>query len=431
MQSQVTTYSTRYANQPLTGWATYHHDGARSGVAPSSPQLPLHRLWRASLAGAVYGEPLVVHGTLIVATERNWVYGLSPATGSRRWSVHLGAPQPQSALPCGDIDPLGITSTPAYDRATGSAFVVAETEGGHHTLWAMNAATGTRRWHRGLDVLPHRNRMAEQQRSALLVTHHRVITAFGGLTGDCANYVGYATSVPTDGTGATHHYAVPTLREAGMWAPGGPVVGANGNVYVASGNGAELDGRWDKSDSVTELTPVRLRRVAIFAPASWRNDNAEDLDLGSTSPVPVNHRIVIAGKRGVVYLLRQSLGGVGSALATRSGCPAFGGAARVGHVVLLPCKGTGEVRALKVYQHSMHWSWTAPQLAGSPVVGGSHVFVPDQDSGDLVVLRLDNGHVVQRLHAGALTHFPSATISGGLVFVPTLSGVTAFSGSAG
>ena len=30
-----------------------------------------------------------------------------------------------------------------------------------------------------------------------------VLTAFGGLAGDCDDYVGYVTSVPTSGTGPT------------------------------------------------------------------------------------------------------------------------------------------------------------------------------------------------------------------------------------
>ena len=128
--------------------------------------------------------------------------------------------------------------------------MVAETIGGTHTLWALDPTTGRRRWHRTLDTQTNRNRLAEQQRSALLVTSGRVITTFGGLAGDCDNYVGYATSVPTDGRGATTSYAVPTAREAGMWAPPGAVV-AERQVYVASGNGAELHGAWDKSDSVT------------------------------------------------------------------------------------------------------------------------------------------------------------------------------------
>jgi hypothetical protein len=36
---------------------------------------------------------------------------------------------------------------------------------------------------------------------------------------------------------------------------------------------------------------------------------------------------------------------------------------------------------------------------------------------------------LQRLHAGELTHFPSEVVDGGRVFVPTLSGITAFRGS--
>lgn len=415
----------------LADWPTYHHDAARTGHVPSGPSGTLQQGWSRGLRGAVYGEPLVIGGTLVVATERNYVYGLAARTGTVRWRVGLGAPQPQAGLPCGNIDPLGVTGTPAYDRGTGSVFVVAETRGGHHTLWALRARTGAKRWHRSLDVLPNRNRKAEQQRSALLVTHGRVFTAFGGLAGDCSNYVGYVASVPADGSGAVRHYAVPTAREAGIWATPGPVRGANGNVYVATGNGAELDGRWDKSDSVTELTPGRLARQSVFAPRSWAEDNTRDLDLGSSSPVmvPAARRIVIAGKRGVVYLLRPHLGGVGSAVARLSGCRAFGGAAVVGQTVLMPCKGEGAIRALHVGSSSLSWSWRADGLYSSPVVAGDRVYLADQASGDLVVLSLADGSVLQRIHAGPLQHFPSSVVAGDWVFVSTLDGVTAFHGS--
>src|SRR4051812_8364134 len=268
----------------LSPWHTYHGSRSRSGEVAHAPGTPLHRAWSRSLSQAVYGEPLIVGDTLIVATEGDRVFGLSARTGARRWKTGLGAPQPLSGLPCGNIDPLGITGTPAYHPKTGSVFMVAETVGGHHTLWALNAATGHRRWHRSLDVLPDRNRSAEQERAAVLVTHGRVIVTFGGLAGDCDNYVGYVTSTSVHGTGPTHHYAVPTTREAGMWAMPGPVRGRNGHVYVASGNGAQLSGRWDKSDSVTELTAKRLHRLSAFAPSTWRDDNIRDLDLGSSSP---------------------------------------------------------------------------------------------------------------------------------------------------
>ena len=166
----------------FTDWPTYHRTSDRAGKAVHPITGGLHRSWARHLDGAVYGEPLVVHGTLIVATENDSVYGLNPRTGNQRWRTHLGTPQDRADLPCGNIDPLGITGTPAYDETTGSVFVVAETSGGHHALWALNAATGHRRWHRSTDVLPSRNRKAEQQRSALLVTAGRVIT-------DAADYV--------------------------------------------------------------------------------------------------------------------------------------------------------------------------------------------------------------------------------------------------
>ncbi len=413
----------------FTPWWTYHRTASRAGHAAHRVGTPLEPAWTKGLGQAVYGEPLVVGSTLIVATEGNRVFGLNARTGHVRWKTGLGSPQPLNGLPCGNIDPLGITGTPAYDPKTGSVFAVAETVGGHHTLWALDAKTGSKQWHESLDVLPDRNRMAEQERSAVLVEHGRVVVSFGGLAGDCDNYVGYLTSTSVRGTGTTFHYAVPTAREAGMWAPPGPVLGRNGHVYVASGNGAELHGRWDKSDSVTELTPRKLHRLSVFAPKTWKDDNIRDLDLGSMSPmsVPSIRRIVIAGKRGVVYLLHEHMHGVGSAITNLSGCHAFSGAARVGRTVLMPCLGEGQVRELRVTKSGLQWGWSA-DVYGAPVIAGPRVYVSDRDSGDLVVLRLSDGSVVQRIAAGAHTHFPSAVVDGGFVFVPTLTGVRAFRG---
>jgi outer membrane protein assembly factor BamB len=425
-------HSTRASRSAAAGssgfsdWPTYHRTDNRSGQSSRAISGQLHRAWAKSLDGAVYGEPLVVHGMLIVATENDTVYGLAPRSGRIRWHRHLGTPVTQG-LPCGDVNPLGITGTPAYDARTGSVFVVAETVGGNHTLWALSAETGRRRWHRSLDVLPNRERIAEQQRSALLVAAGRVITAFGGLYGDCANYVGYITSTSTTGKGRTTHFAIPTPREAGMWSPAGPVIGENGNVYVASGNGSVTQGRWDGSDSVTELAPVSMHRVAAFAPSTWRQDNASDADLGSSSPIPISGRIVIAGKTGTVYLLRQSLGGVGGQLTTVSGCSAYGGAAHVGSLAIMPC--SGGIRALIVGRHSLRWEWTAAGVYGSPVVAGNRVYVADRDSGDVKVLSLGTGNVLRSVTAGSLEHFPSEVVDGGWVFVPTTSGITALRGS--
>ncbi|HEU5033642.1 MAG TPA: PQQ-binding-like beta-propeller repeat protein [Mycobacteriales bacterium] len=419
---------TAAATSTLATWPTYHGNNRRTGDAATDPlPAPLRRAWTTRLDGAVYAQPLVVHGRVIAATEHNTVYALHPGDGSTVWRRHLGVPVPRSALPCGNIDPLGITGTPAYDRDTNSIFAVTETTGGRHTLWALNARTGATRWHRGLDVLSNRDRRAEQQRAALLVAHHHVYVAFGGLYGDCGNYVGYVISVPTDGTGRSRHYAVPTSREAGIWAAPGPVQHTrDGTVFVASGNGEQVDGRYDGSDSVIELSP-RLRLVARFTPSTWRQDNQADLDLGSSAPVLLGSgQVVIAGKRGTVYLVNH-LRGVGSQTATLSGCAAYGGAAVHRRAVYLPC--SDGVRRLHVGADSMQWQWQA-SVTGSPVLAGGVVYVLDQNSGDLVQLSAKSGRVRARVPVGPLSRFATPVPVGRYVFAGTMSGVVAVRGSA-
>ena len=102
-----------------TDWPTYHRDAARTGVAPAAPAAGrLAIAWQRHLDGAAYGQPLVIGGTVIAATEGDSVYALDRGTGRVRWRVKLGTPVPLSKLPCGDIDPLGITGTAVYDPAT-------------------------------------------------------------------------------------------------------------------------------------------------------------------------------------------------------------------------------------------------------------------------------------------------------------------------
>src|ERR1700722_12695232 len=120
---------------PAADWPMYHRGAAHTGVAPAKPAAgPLDIAWQQRLDGAVYGQPLVIGSTVIAATENDSVYGLDRATGRVLWRTHLGTPVPLSKLPCGDIDPLGITGTPVYDPATGLAYAVAETTGFRHVL---------------------------------------------------------------------------------------------------------------------------------------------------------------------------------------------------------------------------------------------------------------------------------------------------------
>src|SRR5215468_7302452 len=412
-------------------WTTYHRDAARTGVAPAQPAAgALSIAWRRHLDGAVYGQPLAVGDLVIAATEGNTVYGLDRASGAVRWHVHLGTPVPLSALPCGDIDPLGITGTPVYDPATGMVYAVAETTGFHHVLAGIAVPSGKLVFRRDVPS-PDGHPRYDQQRAALLLNRGRVYVAFGGLYGDCGPYQGSINGIPVSGRGPIVSYKVPTAREAGMWAAGGPVAGPDGTVYVSAGNGAALRPPYDGSDSVTALTPA-LRRTGIFAPATWAADNASDLDLGSTSPGLLGNGMIWAdGKNGSAYLLNsRHLTGVGSQVAKARVCAAFGGMATKGTVVYVPCI-SGGLAAVDTAGNAIRVLWRGPGPAqGSPVLGGGAVWVPDWNAGVLYQLDPGTGHARHQIGLGSpLPHFASPTLSGPLALIGTMSGVVAVRGA--
>src|SRR5919202_2194048 len=170
----------------LTGsdWTMYHADPARTGYVAGLPNpTRLTRLWTKQLDGAVYAEPLVVAGRVVVATENDTLYALDARTGRVQWRLPVGSPVPLSALPCGNIDPLGITGTPVYDPRTGLVFAVAEIMGPAHILVGVDVKTGHLRVRRAIDP-PGMDPQVEQQRGALALWGNRVYVAFGGLYGD-------------------------------------------------------------------------------------------------------------------------------------------------------------------------------------------------------------------------------------------------------
>jgi len=402
-------------------WPTYHGDLQRTGVSPTMPAAS-GRLTATKIAldGQVYASPIVVGGTVIVATERNIVYGLSP-TGAKRWSVTLGSPTARSDLPCGNIDPLGITGTPVFDAASRTVFVVASLGARvRHDLVALDPANGTIRWRRSVD-LPGADAQAMQQRGALTVLDGRVWVPFGGLAGDCGQYKGRVVGVPV-GNGEPVAYTVPTTREAGIWTPPGPTVLGN-HLLVAVGNGESVGGSYDYSDSVLELDGARL--VDSFSPSTWAADNAADLDLGSQGPAVVDNKwIFIAGKSGDGFVLRAGhLGGIGGQHSKAELCRSFGGTAVAGDTVYVPC--ADGVRAIRIDAAGrIVPSWHADEsITGSPVLGGGRLYSVSPETGVLSALDPATGKVRERVSVGRTSRFATPAISGTRLFVPTLAGL--------
>ncbi len=417
----------RHAN-----WPTYHANARRSGSVaglPAAGRLAIG--WSRRLNGAVYGQPLVIGDTVIAATEGDTVYGLSLASGRVRWARHVAAPLPLRSQPCGNIDPLGITSTPVFYR--GLVYALAQDGRYKHVLVGLDPASGRVRYRRSVASPDHRP-FYDQQRAALAAGNGLIYVAFGGHFGDCGPYVGSVVGVPAAGGGSRPvvSYKVPAAQLAGIWAAGGPAIDASGTVYVGVGNGA-TSRPYDGSDSVTALSPG-LHRTGLFAPASWIADNAGDLDLGSMTPALTGAgQILAVGKRGIGYLLRaHRLGGIGGQIARLSICPAgaFGGAAVRGHTVIVPCASGGPA-AVATRGNRLRVAWRGPPSAdGSPVIGGGAVWVTDTANGVLYELSPGTGRVRHQIRLGSqLPHFASPSLSLRLVLIGTMHGVIAVTGA--
>jgi outer membrane protein assembly factor BamB len=415
---------------PAAAWPTYGRDFARSGVAADAARPgPLTVSWRVHLDGAVYGQPLLVGDTVIAATENNSLYALDQATGRVIWRRHVGTPVPLSDLPCGNIDPLGITGTPVYNPASGLVYAVAEITGYHHVLVGISVRDGVVRVERDIPT-PDGQPRYDQQRPALAIAAGRVYVAFGGLYGDCGPYRGSVVGIPLSGSGPLISYVVPTPREGAVWGTAGPVTGPDGTMYVSVGNGEETGSHFDDSDSVTALSP-RLHRTGVFAPTTWADDNAHDLDLGSTQPALLPDGMLLEdGKRGTAYLVDSAhLGGVGGQVAQADVCEAYGGAAVQGSIVYEPC-AQGGLAAVDTAGHKIRVRWRGPsQAQGSPVIGGGAVWVTDYQGGTLY--ELDQATGVTRASLSlrtTLPHFSSMSMTGSHAFLGTMKGVIAVGG---
>lgn len=419
----------RSSGGTASNWTTYHFGQKRHGydASAASASGSLSTAWTASLDGAVYGEPLVIGNTIIVVTENDSIYGLS-LSGAVQWQRHVGSPVPLSELPCGNIDPLGITGTPSYDAGTGRVYMAAELDNPiRHRLYSINPDNGHLDWSRNLDpagmVVEN-----QQQRAALAIAHGRVWVAFGGLAGDCGSYHGWVIGNKLDGTGRRSVYQQPSAREAGIWAPSGPAVDKAGNLYVAVGNGAALQPPYDDSDSITKLD--RNTKVDLFAPSTWAEENAQDLDLGSTGPLlfdAIGQSWAFGiGKAGDGYLLHaDDLGGIGGEAASIHHCKSWGGMAFRHATVYIPC--LGGLSAYKVVDGpamQLLWQNKGVQYGASPVLGGGAVWAVY----DNTLFQLDpaDGTTVASIGLDATTpHFATPTLHGSLVLVGTVNGVVA------
>jgi hypothetical protein len=326
----------------------YHGRPDRSGnfVVPAltwakARSTHLDQAFHARVAGHVYAQPLYWEqpgsnrGVVIVATENDEVFALDAATGRQVWMKSLGTPVRLSTLPCGNIDPDGITGTPVIDARRQALYVDALVErasGPRHLVFALSLKDGSilRGW--PVDVAGALGEKHEAfdprtqgERGALAILDGKVYIPFGGNLGDCGTYHGWVVGIPLDSPKSVLAWRT-RAKGGGLWAPGG--ISSDGkSLYVATGNTFDATS-WADGEAVLRLAPdlhPAEGKRDFFAAKDWQTLDREDADLGATNPLLLKvttggttEALVLAlGKDRRAYLLDQdNLGGIGGELAS-------------------------------------------------------------------------------------------------------------------
>ena len=412
-------------------WPTYHADPTRSGEDTADGGFDgVTRAWTsAPLDGELYAQPILDGTTVVVATENDTLYGFDAAYGGMRWSTHVGTPVTQG-LPCGNINPLGITGTPVLDPATHTIFALAErvpSGGGvEHVLVAVDTGDGHVIGERVMDP-PGMDTVAQQQRGTLLIANGMVYVPYGGLYGDCSTYYGWVVGTAENLGGGISVWRSPGER-SGIWEPAGVAADAGGNVYAATGNGIS-NPNCNGGNTVFKLDGG-LNQVAAFADPNCVSDNNNDLDMGSAGVLLLpDGSLFVLGKQHTAYVVSQasmtergSLGGL---------CESTGGDAYSAGRIYAPCVDGSGMLALNYDSGSGNLSvaWRGPTDSnGSPIVAGGYVWVTAVNGKKLYALNPGNGAVVMSWSVGAMHHFTSPSAGGGRVFLSDGTQLLAFSG---
>jgi hypothetical protein len=304
----------------------------------SAGKLHMDTTFKSTIQGPTLAQPLYFENgpggkdLVIVATEQNQVYALDAATGGAVWQKQVGTPVGQGSLPCGNLNPVGITGTPVIDAASRTLFFDAMTtpDGGStkkRLIFALSLDDGSTRQGWPVDVSAVAKSGAvsfdssvQSQRGALALVGGTVYVAYGGHWGDCGNYHGWVVGVPIANPAGVKAFAT-TASRGGIWASSG-VASDGTSIYVATGNTGTTTA-WGHGEAVLRLTagPVFSGQPAdYFTPSNWKALDGADLDLGGTGPVLVDvpganpSRLIVAmGKDGNAYLIdRTNMGGVGT-----------------------------------------------------------------------------------------------------------------------
>src|SRR5438132_10859819 len=193
-----------------------HNNPSRDGVyidagftPAAAANLTRDLSFDGTISGNVYAQPLYIEGgpngpMVIAVTESNNIYALNAVTGTIIWQRNVGTPV-ISGLPCGNINPVGITGTPVVDLASRSLFFDALIDGPtkKQFIFSLNVDTGATNpgWPVDVNATATYNgitftSLVQEERGGLALVNGIVYASYSGYNGDCGTYHGWVVGVP-------------------------------------------------------------------------------------------------------------------------------------------------------------------------------------------------------------------------------------------
>ncbi len=356
---------------PLPDALTYHYDVSRSGLnsletalTPAKVNLTTFgKVAEFAIDGQVHGAVLYVNqlsvpgaGTknvLYFGTENDSVYAVDAASvigtsATVLWKTSvLGAGEttvPLASVGCGDVDPMGVTSTPVIDRSRNAIYVLSFSmdNNGHffHRLHALNLTTGAELFGGPVTISANYavttgtlaghivsfQAQFQFDRAALLESGKTIYTAWGGQYGECGTFNGWLIGYDAGTLAQTTAIDLnPNSNLGGIWlGGGGPSADSAGNIYLATGATTDQSGPGTNGDYAQSLVRLsgtgNLALLDFFGLSNAVSLNNQDLSLASSNSLlfpnvvdsvgRTRHLASAAGKDGNLYIVdRDNMGG--------------------------------------------------------------------------------------------------------------------------
>lgn len=326
-----------------TGWNKNEYILNQANVRPGS----FGKLFTRNVDDYIYAQPLALpnitlpatgnRNLVFVATMNNSVYAFdadSANLSTPYWKVNLtpadSRPARNTDIPgCNTNDisgNIGIISTPVIDTATLTLYTVAKSYDSVHSIFnqylhALDITTGAEKFGGprlitasvpGIgagsvnEVVPF-DPLFENQRAGLLLLNDVVYIAWGSHC-DIQPYHGWLMGYDKNTLEQKSVFnASPNGEGGGIWmCGGGPSADANGNIYVASGDGTPGSGIDTADNTLAELKLVPSASGLVvsdyFRPYDAGKLDSANKDLSSQVMIIPSANVSMAmGKDGKIY----------------------------------------------------------------------------------------------------------------------------------